>query len=233
LPVEVVAAPDEGVWRVGRAPDPLAPPDPLPPSELDQPNTGNRFDSPLGVYRALYFASTLEGCFGETLARFRPDPALREVVADEWSERGFMLLGEVPADWRQRRIAVNVRFPAEPPFHRGVQFLDVEALESREALRVELAPLLAHYGIPDLDVATVRGADRRITRWIGQWAYDARNDDGTPRFAGVRYLSRLSTDWECWAIFDDAPIVELNRRPVLRTDPSLQAVADIYGLVPH
>ena len=23
------------------------------------------------------------------------------------------------------------------------------------------------------------------------------------RFAGIRYLSRLNAEWECWAVFDD------------------------------
>lgn len=231
--VVVVAAPDEGVWRVGRAPDPLVPADPLPPSLLDQPTTGNRFDSPTGVYRALYFATLLEGCYGETLARFRPDPAIQALVREEWSELGFLLVGEVPADWRQRRIAAHVQFPAEGRFSDGVQFLDVESLETRESLRTELAPLLAFYGIADLDVATVRGGDRRITRWIGQWAYDARNADGSPRFAGIRYLSRLNSDWECWAVFDDVAITEINRRPLLPSDEALRSVADGYDLTVH
>ena len=124
-------------------------------------------------------------------------------------------------------------FPAQDAFARGVQFLDVEALESREQLRVELGPVLAFYGFTDLDVATVRGGDRRITRWIGQWAYDQRNADGSTRFAGIRYLSRLNTEWECWAVFDDVPIVEINRRPILRTDEALLRIAKSYGLTAH
>lgn len=69
--LEEVGAPD-GVWRVGRAPDPLALPDPVPRSLPDKPGLGNRFDSPAGTYRTLYFSTTLAGCYGETLARFRP-----------------------------------------------------------------------------------------------------------------------------------------------------------------
>ncbi len=70
MSVRSVEGPSNGVWRVGRSPDPLAFSGPLAPSELDQPTTGNRFDSPTGAYRALYFATQLEGCYGETLARF-------------------------------------------------------------------------------------------------------------------------------------------------------------------
>ena len=233
MPVEVVAAPDEGVWRVGRAPDPLFAAPPLSSSLLDNKSTGNRFDSPTGAYRVLYFASTLDGCYGETLARFRPDPQMLALVEEEWADLGFMRVGDVPADWRQRRIAVHVTFPAEDRFADGVQFLDVESLETRETLREELAPFLAFYGYKDLDVPTVRGADRRITRWIGQWAYDQTTDDGMPRFAGVRYLSRLSSDWECWAVFDDVPIAEMNRRPILPSDEAFLRVAKRYDLTPH
>ena len=75
--VAVVRAPSGGVWRIGRAPDPLSASGPLRRSELDSPKTGNRFDSPFGAYRVRYFASRLEGCYGETLARFRPDVTLR------------------------------------------------------------------------------------------------------------------------------------------------------------
>jgi len=218
---------------VGRAPDPLAASPPLPSSQLDQPNTGNRFDSPLGVYRVLYFGTTIEVCYGETLARFRPDAQILALVKDEWRDAGFMDVGDIPADWRQRRIAVHVRLPATGRFAHGARFLDVEALETREVLRVELAEILAFYGYKDLDVATVRGGDRRITRWIGQWAYERSDDDGNPVYAGVRYLSRLNTRWECWAIFDDVPIDEINRRPILRADEDFVRVARSYGLVPY
>jgi hypothetical protein len=233
MAIEAVAAPDEGVWRGGRPPDPPPASPPLPPSQLDQPTTGNRFDSPTGAYRALYFATTLDGCFGETLARFRPDPTIRALVRAEWAELGFMNVGDVPADWRQRRIAVHATFPTQDAFAHGVQFLDVESLETREALREEMASLLAFYNLKDLDVATVRGGDRRITRYIGQWAYDQRTEDGLARFAGVRYLSRLNTDWECWAVFDDVPIVELNRKPILPTDEALLRIAKSYSLTTH
>jgi len=230
MSVQVVDAPPDGVWRVGRSPDPLALSSPLSPSDLDQPVTGNRFDSPTGAYRALYFATQLEGCYGETLARFRPDTKLVELLKDEWEQRGWMNLGDVPAAWRQRRIAVNVRFVSSGRFAHGVRFLDVEALRTRETLKIELADLLAYWGHNDLDVATVRGADRRVTRLIGQWAYDQSDERGRPLYAGVRYASRLDSDWECWAVFEDVELEETTRHSVLSTDAELLKIADLYGL---
>jgi hypothetical protein len=234
--VETVAAPDEGVWRVGRDPDPLSASKSSGSSELSKPGTGNRFDSPTGEYGVRYFATDLEGCFGETLARFRADPKLAKLIGSEWQERGFMSVGDIPADWRQRRTAVHVRFPAVGPnakFPMGIQFLDIESVETREAMRADFAPLLAYYHYEDLDVAVVRGRDRRMTRYISQWAFQQVDDEGRPLFAGIRYLSRLSSKWECWAVFDDVQIEELNRRPILPQDPALKKIAKMYGLTPY
>lgn len=98
--MQCVPPPETGLWRVGRAPDPLAVRT-LRREDLDNPSLANRFDSPLGEFGVRYFASNLDGCFGETLARFRPDLSLQAIAAEE----GFMPLGELPADWRQRRLA--------------------------------------------------------------------------------------------------------------------------------
>lgn len=192
---------------------------------MDNPAAGNRFDSPTQDYRVCYFASTLDGCFGETLARFRPNPGLSAIATED----GFMSIGEVPADWRHRRLAVRVslaqddRLPAR-------RFLDVEAATTRAMLREEIGELLAYYGYTDLDVPTIRGADRRVTRWISRWAHQQRDAQDAPLFAGIRYLSRLSTDWECWAVFEEVALQEHERRPILRHDQALTRVAELYGL---
>lgn len=137
--------------------------------------------------------------------------------------------GEVPADWRNQRIAVQASFvPSE--LLPNIRFLDIEALKTRRELEKELASLLAFYGYSELDVPTVRGGDRRITRWIGKWAFELRDGDGAPVFAGIRYLSRLNTEWECWAVFHDVEIKERSRQPIDRNNTALQAVAQEFGL---
>jgi RES domain len=148
---KVVEPPKNGLWRVGRSPDPLHFSDPLDPALLENRATGNRFDSPTGDYRVCYFATALDGCFGETLSRFRPDPRLAAIAHEE----GFMALGEVPADWRHRRLAVRAA-PRSSDGAPTIRFLDVEAAETRAVLRAELGELLAFYGYSDLDVPTVR-----------------------------------------------------------------------------
>jgi hypothetical protein len=155
---------------------------------------------------------------------------LIELLKDEWEERGWMNLGDVPAAWRQRRLAVRAKFVTTGRFAHGVRFLDVEARQTREVLKVELAGLLSYWGHEELDVSTVRGGDRRVTRLISQWAYDQSDSDGEPLYAGIRYLSRLDSAWECWAVFEDVEIEELERQSILRTDTKLRRVADDYGL---
>jgi hypothetical protein len=236
LSLSLTAPPAGGIWRVGRDPDPLAASKSSGSSELSKPGTGNRFDSPTGSYGVRYFGTTLDGCFGETLARFRADPLLSKVIGSEWQEMGFMNVGDIPADWRQRRTAVRAGFPGggqNAKFTDGIRFLDIESMETREAMREDLAPLLAYYHYPDLDIALVRGRDRRLTRYIGQWVFEQIDESGQPLYAGIRYLSRLNSDWECWAVFDDVEIEELERRPIRLEDVSYQRIANLYGLTPH
>ena len=235
MPPKVVAPPKKGVWRVGREPNPLMASVSSGSSELSKAGTGNRFDSPTGEYGVRYFASTLDGCFGETLARFRADQDLAKLIGKEWSERGFMNVGDIPADWRQRRTAIQVTFSGDQttPFASGVRFLDIESIETREAIRPDFEPLLAFYGYPDLDVPVVRGHDRRVTRYISQWAFEQRDEEGSPLYAGIRYLSRLDSKWELWAVFDDVDLEVKTKRPILPRDPALVRVAKIYGLTPY
>jgi transposase len=64
-----------------------------------------------------------------------------------------MALGEVPADWRHRRLAVRAT-PEPSRAIPAIHFLDIEAAQTRAVLRNELGELLAYYGLSDLDVAT-------------------------------------------------------------------------------
>lgn len=215
--------PEKGLWRVARG-DPFAlrePPARLSGSAAD-PRIGNRFDSALGNFRVWYFATELEGCYGETLAALRPDPVVLAAIDGE--DDCFFPLGEIAADWRQRRIAVRASFPEKRPF------LDVEAVSTRAILRDQLPWLLAELGLDDIDVSAIRSKDRRLTRWIAQWTWHQRHETGPPPFAGIRFCSRLNTEWECWAVFEDVLPTERERKSILPQDPALQRVADLYKL---
>ncbi len=218
--------PSTGIWRIGRGNDPLEVRRPD-PSTLMSARTGNRFDSPTGTYGVLYFATDLRACFGETLSRFRPSLAMQALVAAEWRKLGFMEVGAVPREWRQRRTAVQVVLEDE------WNFVDVEARSTHQYLRRELALGLSALGYQDLDVSTVRGPDRRVTRLISDWAYNARDDVGNALFGGIRYCSRLDTGWELWAVFGDVELQPVDSKPILLESPELQEVAAEFGLTIH
>ena len=102
---------------------------------------------------------------------------------------------------------------------------------THQFLRKELALGLSALGLNDLDVAAVRGPDRRVTRLIADWAYMA-DDGGQPLYAGIRYESRIRSDWEGWALFDDEDLEleVLETLPVTADIPALQVVAHLFGL---
>jgi len=152
---------------------------------------------------------------------------MQALVAAEWRKLGFMEVGAVPREWRQRRTAVQVVLEDE------WNFLDVEARTTHQFLRGELALGLSALGYQDLDVSTVRGPDRRVTRLISDWAYNAHDDVGNALFGGIRYRSRLDTEWELWAAFGDVQLQPVDSKPILLESPELQDVAAEFGLTIH
>jgi hypothetical protein len=183
---------------------------------------GNRFDSAMSNYYVWYCATEPDGCYGETLAPLRPDPKVRSAIKND--EDGFMLIGDVPADWRQRRVLTRATFPPNRPF------VDVEAAETRAVLSDELAWVLELVGLDDIDVAAIRSRDRRLTRWISQWVWQKHLDEFQPKYGGIRFCSKLNTEWECWAVFEDTTPTEQERHPVLRQDAALGRVASLFSL---
>ena len=223
----VVSAPTAMLWRVGRRPSPLAtsPPRALPPEET---KVGNRFDSLAGRFACLYLASDSRGCFMEVLGRLKPDERLAALVADEWQERGWMRVGNVPADWRERRCRVQVAIHVDAP-----PFLDVDDALTLQRRDEELRPQLDGWGIDQLDTSVVRGRDRRVTRLIADWAWEFRSDRFPHGLSGIRYVSRLDSSQECWAVFSGVETREIGRTPLLPQDPDLLYAARRLGLTIH
>jgi len=48
-------------------------------------------------------------------------------------------------------------------------------------------------------------------------------------YAGIRYESRLGP-WECWAVFDDVRVEQVEQRPIELDDPAMLSVANDFGL---
>lgn len=215
------------VHRIGRAPDPWAWPDWS--YATDEGTFGNRYDDPRGAYRVLYASTQRRGCFLETLARFRPDPALvaelAEIAGDP-RDRRFQTApaGAVPPGWLRRRRVGRARLSGE--------FFDVGHSSSLAWLHALLAPRLVHYGIADLDAAAIRlSAPRRFTQEVGRAIYEQADAKGGRRFAGLRYLSRIGDEFENWALFEPASIAAAKPAERLkRDDPDLLAALELLGL---
>ena len=64
---------------------------------------------------------------------------------------------------------------------------------------------------------------------IAGWAYAAAEEDGTPTYSGIRYVSRLG-DHECWAVFDGTRLTQRRGHTIDTDDEDLLAVAADFGL---
>jgi hypothetical protein len=151
--------PDNPIHRISRRPDAWSWPDWAYAGE--DGTFGNRYDDPHGEYRVLYASSQRLGAFLETLARYRPDPAViaayAEIASDEQDEAFPTIApGLVPAEWLERRCIGSAT-------HDG-RFADVGHTDSLAHLRVALADRVLHHRLGDLDGAELRRRAPRAFR---------------------------------------------------------------------
>lgn len=215
--LRLVAAPDRS-WRVERAEAQLA------FSQISvidaAASSGNRFDVPgAGV---LYTATSPAGAFAETLSRFRPSASLIEKMHAVGVVENFPSPGYVEPSWFALRRLRAVRLVDPLPF------VDVDDPHTHTFLTQHAARDLLGTGVGNLDVAVVRGAERRITRAIAAWLYAQTDATGAPQFSGIRYISRLGP-YECWAIFDGTA-VEVAAEERVESHPELDDVMEAFGL---
>lgn len=109
--VAEVEAP-ERLWRVHRGADPLHVRPPRPSTRMHA-GAGDRFDSPDGEYGVLYVGSNLTSCFGEVLARLRPDPNLAAMVKDDCSGLVRSRLAASNPPLRPRVTPAGSRVPSD------------------------------------------------------------------------------------------------------------------------
>jgi hypothetical protein len=200
--------PDGPLYRLGRAPDPLA--------WIDWRYTGSgRFDDPVQPprFRAMYLAEQRLACFIETLAAWRPKLDLLERLAalppgDRGNDVPWQAFGRVPRDWPLLRRIGAVRL------HPHQRWLDLRVHEARETLRAALAPQLLRLGYDDLDLGDTLSRDRQLTRMLAEAAVD----DG---FNGVVYKSRFDHAFDCLALLDGATFDRIDERPLMSDDPDL------------
>jgi hypothetical protein len=220
-----VARPDGPLFRLGRLPDAWAWPDWAYAGE--DGTFGNRFDDPVGEYRVLYASTQRLGAFLETLARFRPDPAIvAEQVSGDPRDQAFGTgpAGVVPARWLESRVLGVARC--------DTAFADIGHARSLAALREALAASVVRHGLDDLDAAAIRlHAPRRFTQEISRHVYECTAADGSRAFQGIHYLSRLGDDIGNWAICEPALIEALDREDLRRDDPDLTRALELFGLL--
>lgn len=139
-----------------------------------------------------------------------------------------MRVANIAADWRDRRCRVQVAVDLEAP-----PFLDVDDAGTLGLLDDELRPQLDAWGVEQLDTSVIRARDRRVTRLIADWAWEHRSREVPAGFAGIRYVSRLDSSQECWAVFSDIEVREMSRTPILPTDVDVRYAAQNLGLTLH
>lgn len=183
---------------------------------------GGRFNIPgAGV---LYAATSAQGALAEVTANFRLSASVRQKMAEAGATAEELAVTALDASWRAQRVLRELRTTEALPF------VDIEAPVTHTYLTDHARSVLIGQGVPALDVATVRGPSRLLTRGLATWIYRAVDDAGDPLYGGIRYLSRLSTDYECWAIFDETPVELVDERHITIDDPDLVAVADRHGI---
>jgi len=185
---------------------------------------GNRYDDPQASYRVLYASSQRVGAFVETLARFRPDleviAALEQIEGDDEPQAG------VPRAWLERRRIGEATLQG--------RFVDVGDARSLATLRSELAARAIHFGLDEIDAATIRlKAPRAFTQTVSRFIYEQRDDQGS--FAGISYGSRLGDQFVNWAIFEQAPeapspFLSTSSGSVEADDPDLRAALEDLAL---
>lgn len=219
-PVTLIPAPEDGVWRLGWAYDPLRY-NRVEPETLSGSAAG-RFS--LFSYGMLYCASAPTGCFAEALAGFRVHPQVRALMSDAEASSDLMGIGQLPSSWREELILVRLE-PAP-----DARFLDVDSEATRKVLADELQGEFSKWNVTGaLTDDHIHGKDRRIARQIAAWAVAQRNGAGHQLVQGIAYRSGYGGR-QCWAILHDTELQEVERRAIQVEDPELHEVAREYGL---
>lgn len=225
--------PPDGVFRVatGAWPFEFRLPREALSDETDPVLGGNRWDDPLARFATLYCASSAEAAFGETIARYRERPGLLERIDSFLSSPADpdydppLLPGRVPDDYFDSRYLGNV------PVDADVRFVDVDDPATHAAARPMLR-VLRRFGVRTIDRSTFLSPDRRVTRTLARHYWNLAQSPDHHDWRGLRFVSRLAPDWECWAIWEPSPLRTTLSAvvPVTRNHPGLVQAAQRLGV---
>ena len=224
-----LAAPRAGVHRVSRSINVFAfrTAAPLPNPASVPIHDGNRWDDAQGNFATVYCASSAEGAFGEVIARYRERPGLLQRIDAFLNQPPdpdydpLLTPGVVPAEF------FDGRWIGHSTVDVDVRFVDVDDPATHAALDPALRRALRDFGVRRIDRGTFLSADRRITRTIASHYHWLAQTPDHASWRGLRYLSRLAPDWECWAIWEPTPLLasHLLVEKITREHPALAAAA--------
>jgi hypothetical protein len=219
-----IVQPDGPLYRFAREPDPWAWPDWAYASS--DGTFGNRWDDPQGSYRVLYACTRRLGAFIETLARFRPDLSVVAGLNAIEGDNDAPPPGVVPLRWLQGRRIGEATVSGS--------FVDIGDAGSLATLRIHLAARAIHYGLSEIDAATIRlDAPRRFTQEISRLIYERHEEHSA--CAGICYRSRLGDQFVNWAIFEPPPdagleLPDADLHEIEPDDPDLLEALHVLGL---
>jgi hypothetical protein len=79
----------------------------------------------------------------------------------------------------------------------------------------------------EVDFSAVTSQSRKLTQYVSRYIH-------TRGYAGIRYISRLGSNWECWALFEGRFQHEIGYpslpMSISSDDADLLAVARSFGL---
>lgn len=228
----VVDAGKAHVWRVGRAPDPMA--------FTDHQFAGNnRWDDCDKVFRTVYVGDSLYGCFVEVLAYARPDlnedgsDPLAVIVEDprDALEYPVPTAGALDPAWTLAKMVGEVLLSGS--------FVDVRMSDTIAALRERFVRFALALGFDDFDAAALKRADPRdLTQAVAHHLYTLVDADEETYVDGVRFASRHGDELTMWAVFerpgDDDVSARFERiestRLVEADEPDLVRAMELHNL---
>ena len=188
----------------------------------DDGTFGNRWDDPQGVYRVLYASSLRLGCYLETLARLRPDPAVIAGLKAIEGPEPMDPVGVVPRSWLAERGMGAASVSGD--------FASVGHARSLAWLRARFAADVVEAGLADLDAAAVRlSVPRRLTQLMSRAIYECSHES-VRQYSGIAYLSGFGDEIPNWAVFEPNEIEVRNVSPIDPEDPDFIAAMEILGL---
>lgn len=199
----------------------------------DDGTFGNRWDDPSKRYRVLYACSQRLGAFVETLARYRPDPALvarlDEIEVEAGDDDGVLQPGQISSSWvHARRMGTALV--------EGT-YASVGTSDSLRFIEQAMAAAVVRHNIDELDGSAIRSsAPRAFTQEISRFIYEISDDDGRQQFSGIHYLSRRGDEFENWAIFEPGDtsdwklISDAECEPIESDDADLDQALDLLGI---